>query len=195
MELQFEDPMVWFDHWLEDARATGMVDPNAMCLSTVGEDGMPTSRMVLLKERDDRGFVFYTNLGSQKARQLLSHPKACLNFFWRELGRQIRVEGQVEMVTNEAADAYFATRPRGSQIGAWASHQSQPLASRDELLERTQTFEQKFLGQDVPRPGHWSGFRVLPTRIEIWQAGEFRLHDRFVFERLEGAWNIQRLNP
>lgn len=195
MELQFEDPMEWFDQWLHEARATGMVDPNAMCLGTVGEDGMPSSRMVLLKERDEGGFVFYTNLGSQKGQQLVGHPKASLNFFWRELGRQVRVEGTVEMVTNQAADAYFATRPRGSQIGAWASHQSKPLESREELLARTETFEQKFLGQDVPRPGHWSGFRVVPTRIEIWQAGEFRLHDRFVFTRHEGAWTIQRLNP
>lgn len=195
MEQQFTDPFEWFDAWLEAARQTGMVDPNAMCLATVRDDGMPSSRMVLLKERDARGFVFYTNLTSAKGQQLAAHPKAALCFFWRELGRQIRIEGEVEQVDNATADAYFAVRPRGSQVGAWASHQSEPLASRAELIARTEAVEAQYADTEVPRPAHWSGFRVVPTRVEFWQAGEFRLHDRFVFEPGARGWEATRLNP
>ena len=151
--------------------------------------------MVLLKERTPDGFVFYTNLESHKGRELRDHPKACLLFYWREFNRQIRVEGQVFQVDDAAADAYFSTRPRGSQIGAWASSQSRPLASRQTLLDRTKELEAKYDGVDVPRPPHWSGFKVVPTRLEFWQAGEFRLHDRFTFEPSGKEWVVARLNP
>lgn len=195
MEQLFSDPFIWFDAWLAEASATKMVDPNAMCLSTVGDDGMPSSRMVLLKDRDPNGFVFYTNVESQKGRELLKHGKACLNFFWRDQGRQIRIQGLAERVDDAAADAYFASRHRGSQIGAWASAQSRPLASREEMILRTNRLEEEYEGRTVPRPSHWSGFRLVPCAIEFWQAGEFRLHDRFVFTKNEDAWKVSRLNP
>lgn len=195
MEQLFSDPFVWFDAWLDEASATKIVDPNAMCLSTVAADGMPSSRQVLLKERDATGFVFYTNLESQKGRELLAHGKACLNFFWRELDRQIRIQGVAELVPAATSDAYFATRARGSQVGAWASEQSRPLASRKEMIMRTNRIEAEYVGRDVPRPPHWSGFRLVPSKIEFWQAGEFRLHDRFVFEKEEDVWKASRLNP
>ncbi len=195
MEQLFSDPFIWFDAWLAEASATEMIDPNAMCLSTVGDDGMPSSRMVLLKGRDPNGFVFYTNLQSQKGHQLLEHGKACLNFFWRDQGRQIRIQGVAELVDDATADEYFASRARGSQIGAWASAQSRPLASREEMILRTNRLEEEYEGRSVPRPSHWSGFRLVPTSIEFWQAGEFRLHDRFVFTKDEDAWKVSRLNP
>lgn len=195
MEQLFSDPFIWFDAWLDEASATKMIDPNAMCLSTVGSDGMPSSRLVLLKERDSSGFIFYTNVESQKGRELLEHGKAALNFFWRDLGRQIRIQGEAKQVEDSTADAYFALRARGSQIGAWASSQSRPLGSREEMIMRTNRLEEEYEGRAVPRPPHWSGFRVVPSTIEFWQAGEFRLHDRFVFVRHEDAWKVSRLNP
>jgi pyridoxamine 5'-phosphate oxidase len=156
---------------------------------------MPSSRQVLLKDRDPTGFVFYTNVESQKGRQLIAQGKAALNFFWRDMGRQIRIQGEVALVSDATADAYFASRSRGSRIGAWASQQSRPLDSREEMIARTTELEKKYEGIDVPRPPHWSGFRLVPSAIEFWQAGEFRLHDRFVFVRHEDAWNVSRLNP
>ncbi len=189
------DPMAWFDRWMKDAEATKMVDPNAMCLSTVGADGMPSSRMVLLKERSSQGFVFYTNLQSRKGREL-THGKAALLFYWRELGRQIRIEGRLEPVLDEIADQYFASRPRGSQVGAWASLQSQPLESKEILSARIMEVEELYGENPIPRPPHWSGTEVIAERIEFWQAGEFRLHDRFEFSAESGRWNPpKRLFP
>lgn len=182
------DPMVWFDAWMREAENTGMVDPNAMCLSTVGTSGMPSSRMVLLKERTSRGFVFYTNLQSRKGREL-AHGKAALLFYWRELGRQIRIEGRLEPVSEAVADDYFASRPRGSQVGAWASLQSEPLESKEILSARLMEVEALHGENPIPRPAHWSGTEVIAERIEFWQAGEFRLHDRFEFSLRSGQWN------
>ncbi len=193
-----DDPLEWFGQWLAEAEATGMSDPNACTVATVGPDGQPSARVVLLKEWDARGFVFYTNLRSQKGREALRHGCVSMSFFWRDLGRQVRIEGPVLQVPDARADAYFATRARGSQIGAWASFQSQPLDDRDALMRRTRDIEEKYEGEDVPRPRHWSGVLIMPTRFEFWQAGEFRLHDRFAFTpslRGDTDWSIARLNP
>jgi pyridoxamine 5'-phosphate oxidase len=193
-----DDPFTWFGQWLSEAEATGMTDPNACTIATVGRDDQPSARIVLLKEWDERGFVFYTNLRSRKGREALGHGNASMSFFWRDLGRQVRIEGPVLQVPDARADAYFATRPRGSQIGAWASNQSRPLTSRAELIARTRSFEEQFEGKDVPRPKHWSGIMIVPSYFEFWQAGEFRLHDRFVFTPSphgDVPWDIERLNP
>jgi pyridoxamine 5'-phosphate oxidase len=172
-----------------------MDDPNAMLVSSVDADGRPSARTVLLKSFDDQGFVFYTNYESRKGRQILANPNVSLHFFWRELERQVGIEGVAERVTDEEADAYFATRPRGSQLGAWASRQSRPMPSRATLLAEVAKVEARYLGRSVPRPPHWSGFRVVPRRFEFWVAGRFRLHDRTVFEREDGGWRSQKLYP
>ena len=195
--VPYDDPFAWFDAWLKEAEARVPIDPNAVTLATVSAQGQPSARVVLLKQWDERGFVVYTNLTSRKGQEALGQGLASLSFFWRELGRQIRVEGPVERVEDDQADAYFATRPRLSQIGAWASQQSQPLQSRQELLDRVAALEALYQDKPVPRPPHWSGLRVVPRRIEFWDAGDFRLHDRFEFLRPDArsAWTRQRLNP
>lgn len=191
-----DNPFELFSAWLEEARASEPNDPESMALSTVGEDGMPSSRMVLLKGVDERGFVFYTNYESRKGRQLLGHGKAALLFHWKSLRRQVRIEGPIEQVTPEEADAYFSSRHRSSQIGAWASQQSRPLESRFELEKRVARFATKYAIGSVPRPPHWSGFRVMPRLIEFWRDGAFRLHDRLVFYRqADGTWTTERLFP
>jgi pyridoxamine 5'-phosphate oxidase len=190
------NPYEIFSAIYAEAMKLDISDPNAVCLATADAEGRPSARMVLLKGTDSRGFIFYTNLRSRKARDLAANPHAALCFYWPQLGRQIRVEGAVEPVTGTEADAYFATRARGSQIGAWASLQSSELASRDELLARIAEIERRYDGVDVPRPDHWSGYRLLPRRIEFWSAGDFRLHDREVFETEDGAtWRMHRLYP
>ncbi|MEM7582153.1 MAG: pyridoxamine 5'-phosphate oxidase [Acidobacteriota bacterium] len=189
------DPIEWFRELFDRAVATGMDDPNAMVLSSVDADGAPSSRVVLLKAFDASGFVFYTNTESRKGREILANPKVCLNFYWRELERQVRIRGQAEPVRPEEANAYFATRSRTSRLGAWASQQSRPLASRAELMERVAHYDDESRNVEVPRPPHWSGFRVVPDSIELWAAGEFRLHDRQVFEKRDGEWVVKRLYP
>ncbi|MDK2973078.1 MAG: pyridoxamine 5-phosphate oxidase [Candidatus Sumerlaeota bacterium] len=191
-----QDPCDLFDSWWQDARNAGMKYPNAVSLATVDAEGMPAVRMVLVKGVEPRGFVFYTNLESVKATHLAANPRAALCYYWDILGRQVRVRGPVESVTDEEADAYFATRPRISQIGAWASAQSRPLESREALLARVKTLESEYDGRDVPRPPHWSGYRVLPVQIEFWQEGEYRLHDRVQYNRTDGGeWTCRFLNP
>jgi pyridoxamine 5'-phosphate oxidase len=195
MSAPYGEPFEQFDAWLKEAGAREPDDPNAMALATADEAGRPSLRMVLLKGVDDRGFVFYTNLGSRKGRQLHANPFAALTFHWKSLHRQVRVEGAVEPVTAEEADAYFASRHRSSQIGAWASRQSQPLSARLELERRVAEFTAKFGFGKVPRPEWWSGFRVLPARIEFWQQGAFRLHERTLYIRQGEGWQTQRLFP
>ena len=189
------DPIALFQAWLDEATKSEISDPTAMTLATVGADGMPAARLVLLKGIDHGGFVFYTNFESRKGVHLLGQPKAALCFHWKSLRRQVRVEGTVEQVMAAEADAYFATRPRGSQIGAWASRQSRPLNSRFELEKEVALHAAKFGIAAVPRPPHWSGFRVIPQLIEFWQDRPFRLHDRLVFHRQGGAWRTERLFP
>jgi pyridoxamine 5'-phosphate oxidase len=188
------NPFERFAEVFAKAEAAGMKDPNAMVLSTVGKDGRPSSRVVLLKGFDERGFVFYTNFESRKGREVLAHPAVCLNFFWRDLGRQVRIEGDAGPVSDEEADAYFATRPRGSQLGAWASRQSRPVSGRAELLAEVAKVELRY-PLKVPRPPHWSGFRVVPHTFEFWTAGTFRLHDRAVYRRQGESWNLTHLFP
>jgi pyridoxamine 5'-phosphate oxidase len=190
------DPFALFGKWLEEATASEPNDPTAMALATVGETGMPDVRMVLLKGFDEHGFVFYTNLESAKGRQLAAVPKAALCFHWKSLDRQVRVRGQVTSVTPEEADAYFATRPRLSRIGAWASQQSRPLESRFALEKAVALYTARFAVGAIPRPPHWSGFRVVPEEIEFWRNGAFRLHDRLRFTfAAEAGWTRTRLFP
>jgi len=193
--LSEEDPIALFAEWLGQAAAKELNDPNAMAVATVDEEGMPDVRMVLLKDADARGFVFYTNLGSAKGRQLAGHPKAALLFHWKSLRRQVRVRGEVSPVSDEEADAYWATRARPSQIGGWASEQSQPLPDRLALEKRIAEFGLKFGLGKVPRPPHWSGFRIVPRTIEFWRDRPFRLHERLVFERAGDGWTTRRLYP
>ncbi len=190
-----EDPIALFKKWLAEAEKTEPNDPNAMALATVAEDGMPAVRMVLLKGLDDRGFVFYSNLESRKGRHLARTPKAALCFHWKSLRRQVKVQGPVVPVDDAEADAYFASRDRGSQIGAWASKQSQPLTGRFELEKRVAKYTAKFNIGKVPRPDFWSGFRIDPVRIEFWEDRPFRLHDRLVFHREDDGWRTEKLYP
>jgi pyridoxamine 5'-phosphate oxidase len=190
-----DDPFALFDAWYAEARAAEINDSNAMALATVDADGQPSVRMVLLKGHDQRGFVFYTNLNSRKARALIDTPKAALLFHWKSLRRQIRIEGAVSGVSEAEADAYFATRGRDSQLGAWASDQSQPLSSRDVFEDQFAEMEARFDGQDVPRPPHWSGFRVTPAAIEFWQDRAHRLHERRLFTRDGDGWDEGLLYP
>lgn len=190
-----EDPYALFDRWLAEATAAEPNDPNAAALATVSADGTPSVRVVLLKTVDSRGFAFFTNLDSHKGRDLQANPRAALNLHWKSLGRQVRIEGRVEPVSDAEADAYYATRPRGSRIGAWASEQSQPLDDRATLESRVADFDGRFGGGDIPRPDFWSGFRVVPEKIEFWQGRQSRLHDRLVFRRGKDGWTTQLLYP
>ncbi|WP_181699149.1 pyridoxamine 5'-phosphate oxidase [Chthonobacter albigriseus] len=191
-----DEPYALFQAWMKDAEASEPNDPNAMAVATVDESGLPNVRMVLLKGYDPHGFVFYTNYESQKGREILSAGKAALLFHWKSLRRQIRIRGPVEAVSAEEADAYYASRPRDSRIGAWASRQSRPLESRVALEKAVAEYALKYAIGEVPRPPHWSGFRVKPATIEFWQDRPFRLHDRVVFTRAaDGAWEKSRLYP
>ena len=189
------DPLALFREWLAEATQREPNDPTAMALATVGGDGQPSVRMVLLKGVDERGFVFYTNLESHKAADLAANPRASLLFHWKSLRRQVRIDGRVTGVSDAEADAYFASRPRGAQIGAWASRQSRPLESRFALEKRVAEYTAKFGLGTIARPAFWSGYRVQPTRIEFWQDRPFRLHDRLVYIRAGESWRTDKLYP
>jgi pyridoxamine 5'-phosphate oxidase len=191
------DPLALFQAWIAEAEKAEPGDPDAMAVATADANGLPNVRMILLKGADERGFVFYTNAESAKGLELAANPQAALLFYWKSLGRQIRVRGSVEPVTEAEADAYFATRHPQSRIGAWASKQSRPLESRSALEEAVAHYKNEFADREVIRPAYWLGYRVRPIEIEFWKNGDFRLHDRIVFQRQtpDGPWTKTRLNP
>jgi len=189
-----EDPFVQFGNWLEEYLNSAPLEPNAFVLSTADLDGRPASRVVLLKAFDARGFVFFTNYESKKARDLDANPNAALNFFWAELERQVQIAGVVEKTSAEESEAYFSSRPAASKLGAWASKQSDVLSDRKELEARVDEIKARF-DDDIPRPPFWGGYRVIPTRFEFWQGRPSRLHDRICYEKAESGWKIFRLYP
>ncbi|NTJ42785.1 pyridoxamine 5'-phosphate oxidase [Agrobacterium larrymoorei] len=191
------EPFALFAEWLRDATASEVNDPNAVALASVDEDGMPSVRMVLLKGADERGFVFYTNFESRKGVEILGQKKAAMCFHWKSLRRQVRIRGLVEVVSDAEADEYYASRPRGSRIGAWASKQSRPLESRFALEKAVAEYTAKYAIGEIPRPSHWSGFRIQPLTIEFWHDRKFRLHDRVEFRRdaLDAPWTKVRMYP
>lgn len=192
-----ENPFVLFNEWLNSAVTSEPNDPSAMSVASVDEKGMPNVRIVLMRRFDERGFCFFTNFESQKGEELLASKKAAAVFHWKSLRKQIRIRGEVEPVRDAEADEYFNSRPRGSQIASSASLQSRPLPAREDFENAMKTLETKYKGQDVPRPAHWSGFRIMPLSIEFWDDGEFRTHDRLRFDRekLSDAWDTVRLYP
>ncbi|MFQ5605705.1 MAG: pyridoxamine 5'-phosphate oxidase [bacterium] len=189
------NPFVFFTELYEQFALAGVPEPSAFTLATATPEGKPSARVLLLKEYDKEGFVFYTNLGSRKVKELQSNPQAALCFYWEAIHYQVRVEGRVTQIPDAEADAYFASRPRGSQIGAWASKQSAPLADRAELERRFREVEEQFHGRDIPRPPFWSGFRLLPEQFEFWLRQEDRLHERAVYIRENDGWKLQLLYP
>jgi len=190
-----DDPISFFKNWLKEAENSGIILPESMSVSTSTKEGRPSSRMVLLKEVDQKGFVFFTNYGSRKAEELEANPFAALLFHWNMLQRQVRIEGKIERISHEESEAYFHSRGRGSQIGAWASKQSEVLDERQTLVDSVKFYEKKFAGKEVPLPEFWGGYRVIPETIEFWQGKADRLHDRFVYTQQDSAWSITRLNP
>jgi pyridoxamine 5'-phosphate oxidase len=191
------DPFAFFHQWFKEAYEAKQPEDNAFVLSTVNENFQPSSRILYLKELDEQGFIFYTNYSSQKGSELSLHPKASMLFFWHQLERQVRIEGLVEKIDSSISDAYFASRPRASKLGAWASHQSQSLENRDELMVRLEKLAALY-PDEVPRPPHWGGYKLIPTQIEFWQGRPSRLHDRLVFERASvwsSDWKLFRKNP
>jgi len=192
----YADPVVQWQRWHDEAADAGVAEPNAMTLGTIGLDGFPDARIVLARGADQTGLAFYTNYSGSKSRQLDAHPVASAVFGWLDLHRQVRVRGSVDMMTSDESDDYFASRPRSSQLGAWASPQSEVIAGRDVLDDRVAAIETEFEGRDVPRPGFWGGWRLIPTEWEFWQGRPSRLHDRLRYTRTdEGAWQIDRLAP
>ena len=190
------DPFRHFEHWFQEALKAEVLEPNAMTLATVDAQGHPSARIVLLKRVDSNGFVFFTNYQSSKGQQLAANPQAALVFFWKELERQVRIEGRVEKISRAESERYFQSRPRGSQIGAAASNQSQVVANRTVLEARFQDLEARYAEQDIPTPAHWGGYRLTPDLLEFWQGRRNRLHDRLRYRLLDsGDWSIERLEP
>ncbi|SDG33520.1 Pyridoxamine 5'-phosphate oxidase [Dyadobacter soli] len=188
------DPLKQFRLWFDEVLEADIFEANAMLLSTVSE-GRPTGRIVLLKDLDERGFSFFTNYDSKKGQEIGQNPQVALTFFWKELERQVRIEGKIEKTSEEESSEYFAVRPRGSQIGAWASAQSEVIPNREFLEAKTSELEARFEGQPVPRPPHWGGYRVMPDYVEFWQGRPSRLHDRLAYTKVGGEWRIERLSP
>ena len=190
------DPVDQFKRWLDQAIEMKINDPTAMTVATVGSEGQPSQRIVLLKDVDQGGFVFYTNLGSRKAQDLSANQRVSLHFPWHQLDRQVKIRGRAERVSTATALAYFLSRPRDSQLAAWASEQSRPISSRQVLMQQFTAMKEKFTKGEIPLPNGWGGYRVIPQAIEFWQGGANRLHDRFEFTRqIDGGWSIERLAP
>jgi pyridoxamine 5'-phosphate oxidase len=189
------DPIVQFHEWFENAVEADLHEPNAMILATATNDGKPSARTVLLKGYDERGFVFYTNYEGRKAKEIEANPACALLFYWGELERQVRIEGRATRLSGEESDAYFASRPPGSRLGAWASEQSHPVEDRSILEERVRALQAEYKGREIPRPPFWGGYRIEPETIEFWQGRENRLHDRIVYHRSGRGWKIVRLQP
>lgn len=190
------NPFIQFKKWFDQALAAQLPEPNAMTLATTTPDGKPSARMVLLKDFDERGFVFFTNYNSRKAQELTANPQAALVFWWAELERQVRILGSVEKVSTAESDYYFESRPAKSRLGAWASEQSEVIPNREFLEQKMQELQSKYANQDIPRPPHWGGLRVIPTEIEFWQGRSSRLHDRLLYTLVENSdWQISRLSP
>jgi pyridoxamine 5'-phosphate oxidase len=189
------NPIAQFQSWFAAAVAAQLPEPNAMTIATATPDGIPSARIVLLKDADDRGFVFFTNYNSHKGQELTNNPQAAIVFLWTELERQVRIQGRVERIAAAESDEYFYSRPPGSRLGAWASNQSAVVADRSVLDQQLADLEAKYANQEIPRPEHWGGFRVMPTMIEFWQGRSSRLHDRLRYRLIDGAWVIDRLSP
>jgi pyridoxamine 5'-phosphate oxidase len=189
------NPFVQFDVWFQEARGLGTMEANAMTLSTASPDGKPSARIVLLKDVDERGFVFYTNYESAKGTAIQANPRVCLNFFWGELERQVRIYGVAEKISRDESEAYFRSRPKESQLGAWASQQSNVITGREVLEERFRALEQEYNGKEIPLPPFWGGYRVAPSEIEFWQGRVGRLHDRIVYANNGAKWMLSRLSP
>lgn len=193
--IENDNPIALFKAWFDEAHSCGLKEPNAMTLATATKEGIPSARVVLLRNVDERGFVFFTNLTSRKGKELHENPHAALCFHWMPLERQVRVEGRVERVSEKEADEYFSLRPRGSQIGAWASKQSSVMEQEQDLPFRVQEITKQFSGDSIPRPFFWSGFRLIPERIEFWQERPYRLHTRITYTKTAQGWEIARLYP
>jgi pyridoxamine 5'-phosphate oxidase len=191
------NPFLQFRHWFAQAVDAQVIEPNAMTLATITTDGKPAARIVLLKDFDERGFVFYTNFQSRKGQELAQTPSGALVFWWGELERQVRIEGSVTFVSEAEADAYFQSRPKGSQLGAWVSHQSQVIGERSVLEDRLAALEQEYCDRPIPRPPHWGGYRLAPTYFEFWQGRTNRLHDRLCYRHIttNNIWQVERLSP
>lgn len=190
------NPVIQFQKWFDQACSADVPEPNAMTIATVNSEGKPSARMVLLKDYDEKGFVFYTNYNSRKSQELAANPYAAIVFWWAQLERQVRITGSVEKISARESDEYFHSRPLNSRLGAWTSNQSEIISSREVLEQRLQELQEKYQDLNIPRPSHWGGFRVIPTEIEFWQGRSSRLHDRLSYTQCDdGSWKIQRLSP
>ncbi len=190
-----DQPLLQFKKWFKEAETAGVNEPNTMTLATVDSQGQPTIRVVLLKEITDQGLIFYSNFNSRKGKELALHPKAAINFYWQAVERQVRLDGSISKIPDSKSDAYFKTRPRGSQLGAWVSAQSETIPSRKYLEDELERYTERFANQEIPRPPHWGGYLLTPTSVEFWQGGKNRLHDRILYSAREERWVRSRLAP